>query len=530
MQVTRLEVSNRVYSPQKPQCETICRSPFPRSIMQSFFNQLFFPIADFRSHFPEPASAGIYLFIFIFGSTLLGAAIFKWAATYLWTKIDTRIKAHVRGKSLEEIEKGAKLVLKNRKFFLRFFPFLETVTGFSISLASESDPRKSSTLPNVQRKNKGRVTFYVTLALHAIPSIIKTIFVFLASILRTPIWAYCFLGFIWIYGLEPHPTLLQPTFQSLNGYVHGSVHAVSNGVTMAILSLAVAVIAFIFDNFSNPKRLGRREFKKAKWKKAIQQLYELSLLASKLEKHLREANIVVNQISSQLVADTIAEISNETLFVNGYEISKNPQPTMRWSYRIPTSGTRGRRAEQRKDKFAEAWLNTLKILPHFAEESTFNDSFSTNKKSLLEGCNVVDWVLCNQLLSVCPKHSRRFLRIVSHPDYHFQVIDRFSSYQAEKLDLANEILHNFAMRARLHSTTCVPEQFESIEEVRDYLQKQTNGFKQSESNEIGLGTLIEACNQSVKKWYDDLGEYYWDSFEIITETENFRRSFATLSR
>lgn len=45
--------------------------------MQSFFNQLFFPIADFRSHFPEPASAGIYLFIFIFGSTLLGAAIFK---------------------------------------------------------------------------------------------------------------------------------------------------------------------------------------------------------------------------------------------------------------------------------------------------------------------------------------------------------------------------------------------------------------------------------------------------------------------
>ena len=98
--------------------------------MQSFFNHLFFPIAVFRSHFPEPASAGICLFIFVFGSTLLGAVIFKWAATYLWTKIDTRIEAHVRGKSLEEIEKGAKLVLKNRKFFLRFFPFLETVTGF----------------------------------------------------------------------------------------------------------------------------------------------------------------------------------------------------------------------------------------------------------------------------------------------------------------------------------------------------------------------------------------------------------------
>ena len=498
--------------------------------MQSFFNHLFFPLAVFRSYFQEPVSAGIFLFIFVFCSTLLVAAIFRWAPTYLWAEIDTRIEAHVKGKSLKKIETGARLVLKNRKFFLIFFPFIETVTGFSISIASESDPRKSSTLPNFKRKNEGLVTFYVTLALHAIPSIIKTIFILLASVLRTPIWAYCFLGFIWMYGLEPHPTLLQPTLQSLNGYVHGSVHAVSNGVTMAILSLAVAVIAFIFDNFSNPKRLGQREFKKAKWKKAIQQLYEISLLASKLEKHLREANIVVNQISSQLVADTIAEISNETLSVNGYEVSKNPQPTIRWNYRNPTSGTLGRRAEQRKDKFAKEWLNILKILQHFAEESIFNDSFSTNKKSLLEGCNVVNWVLYNQLLSVCPKHSRRFLRIVSHPDRHFQVIDRFSSYQAEKLDLANEILHNFAMRARLHSTTCVPEQFESIEEVRNYLQKQTNGFKQSDSNEIGLGTLIEACNQSVKKWYDGLGEYYWDSFEIITETENFRRSFATLSR
>ncbi|MDV2433471.1 hypothetical protein [Corynebacterium tuberculostearicum] len=299
---------------------------------------------------------------------------------------------------------------------------------------------------------------------------------------------------------------------------------------MAILSLAVAVIAFLFDNFSNPKRLGRKEFKKAKAKQAIQQLSELSLLASKLEKHLREANIVVNQISSQLVADTIAEISNETLSVYGYEISKNPQPTMRWNYEIPTSGTLGRRAEQRKDEFAKAWLNTLKILQHFAEESTFHDTISNDKKSLLKVYNVVNWDLYIQLLSVCPKHSRDFLRIVSHPDRYFQVIDRFCSYQAEKLDLANEILRNFALRASLHSTTCVPEQYESIEEVRAYLQKQTNGFKQSDSNEIGLKTLIKSCNQSVKKWYDGLGEYYWDSFEIITEAENFRGSLATLNR
>lgn len=74
--------------------------------MQSFFNHLFFPIADFRSHFPEPASAGIYLFIFIFWSTLLGALIFKRAATYLWTKIDTRIKAHVRGNHSTKLKRA----------------------------------------------------------------------------------------------------------------------------------------------------------------------------------------------------------------------------------------------------------------------------------------------------------------------------------------------------------------------------------------------------------------------------------------
>lgn len=498
--------------------------------MQSFFNHLFFPLAVFRSHFPEPASAGIYLSIFVLGSTLLVAVIFKWAAIDLWSKIDSRIEAHVKGKSLDEIEKGAKLVLKNRKFFRKFFPFLERLTGFPSSFTSESDPKKSSTLPKFKKKNKGLVTFYVTLVLHTIPSIIKTIFILLASILRTPIWAYCFLGFIWIYGLEPHPTLLQPTFQSLNEYVHGSVHAISNGATMAILSLAVAVIAFIFDNFSNPKRLGRKEFEKAKWKTVIQQLSELSLLASNLEKHLREANIAVNQISSQLVAETIAEVSNGNLSITGYEISINPQRSMQWGYGIVFGDSLGRQAGEKKKKFAETWLNALEILRSFSDESTLKDSNDTNRLSLIERHNAVDWVLYKQLLAVCPKHSQEFLQILSHPNHHRQIIDRFRSYEAEKLNLANEIMHNFALTARLYATTCVPERYESIEEVRAYLQKQTNGYKQSDSNEVRLKTLIKACNQSVEKWYDSLGEYYWDSFEIITETENFRGSFATLNR
>ncbi|MER0073558.1 hypothetical protein ABRP53_09515 [Corynebacterium marquesiae] len=494
--------------------------------MQSFFNHLFFPIADFRSHFPEPASAGIYLFIFIFWSTLLGALIFKRAATYLWTKIDTRIKAHVRGKSLDEIEKGAKLVLKNRKFFLKFFPFLETVTGFSISFASESDPRKSSTLPNVQRKNKGLVTFYAILALHAIPSIIKTIFIFLASILRTPIWAYCFLGFIWIYGLEPHPTLLQPTFQSLNGYVHGSVHAVSNGVTMAILSLAVAVIAFIFDNFSNPKRLGRKEFKKAKAKQAIQQLSELSLLASELEISLREANMFVDQISKQLVEETIEEISGGDLSIDGYETSMNPHRAIPSGLPIPTNNRFRERAEQRKEKFAQVWCSAFELLHRYPTHQQPVNYPELTKKFSFEDHRVTNWALYTQLFSVCPKHSQKFLLILSRPDHHRLIINKFRSYSAEKLDLANKIMHNFAKGKNLKAPR---KGYDSVDEVRIFIQEKIDSNFKSDSKESGLTTLMQACNQSVVRWYDDLGEYYWNSFEIIVETENFRRSFATLT-